>query len=100
MCRSELRSLKDVYPQFEDSVDFYAVNYDPSESIAAAAAYGRDQGWTFLVAQPNREMLRDFNLRYHSTKVAFGKDGVIVYRDEFRGGNIGVWTQVLEGLSE
>ena len=95
-----MRSLKDVYPQFDDSVDFYAVNYDLSESLASAASYGESQGWTFPVAQPNREMLRDFDLAYHSTKVAFGKDGVFVYRDGFGKGNIGVWTQVLEDLSE
>ena len=81
-------------------MDFYAVNYDLSESLASAVAYGQSQDWTFPVAQPNREMLRDFNLTYHSTKVAFGKDGVIVYRDGFGGGNIEVWTQVLEDLSE
>jgi len=95
-----LRSLKDVYPQFADSVDFYAVNYDLSESLGDAVNYGQRQGWTFLVAQPNREMLRDFDLTYHSTKVAFGKDGVIVYRDGFGMGNIGDWTQVLEDLSK
>lgn len=95
-----MRSLKDVYPQFEDSVDFYAVNYDLSESLGDVVNYGQSQGWTFPVAQPNREMLRDFDLTYHSTKVAFGKDGVIVYRDGFGEGNIGVWTQVLEDLSK
>ena len=95
-----MRSLKDVYPQFDDDVDFYAVNYDLSESLGDVTAFGQGQGWTFPVAQPNREMLSDFDLTYHSTKVAFGKDGVIVYRDGFGGGNIGVWTQVLEDLSE
>lgn len=100
MCRSELRSLKDIYPQFDESVDFYAVNVNPLDSLGDAVNYRQNQGWTFPVAQPNREIQRDFNVTKHSTKVAFGKDGVIVYRDGFGGGNIGIWTQVLEDLSE
>ena len=95
-----MRSLKDVYPQFADEVEFYAVNYDLSESLGDVTTFGQNQGWTFPVAQPNREMLTDFNVTYHSTKVAFGKDGVIVYRDGFGKGNIEVWTQVLRDLSE
>ena len=45
-------------------------------------------------------MLTDFNATYHSTKVAFDKDGVIVYRDGFGGGDIEVWTQTLQDLSD
>ena len=44
-------------------------------------------------------MLRNFNIVKHSVKVAFGTDGVIVYRDGFGKGNAGAWTQVFQDLS-
>ena len=80
-------------------MDFYAVNADPSESLKSAAQYGQNQGWTFPVAHPDGGMLRNFNIVKHSVKVAFGADGVIVYRDGFGRGNPDTWTEVFQDLS-
>ena len=44
-------------------------------------------------------MVRNFNIVKHSVKVAFGADGVIVYRDGFGKGNADKWAQVFQDLS-
>ena len=80
-------------------MDFYAVNVDPFASLEEAVGHGQNQGWTFPVAKPDDGMVRNFNIVKHSVKVAFGGDGVIVYRDGFRQGNAGKWTQVFQDLS-
>ncbi len=79
-------------------MDFYAVNADPSESLKSAAQYGQNQGWTFPVAHPDEGMIRNFNVVKHSTKVAFGGNGVIIYRDGFGRGDPGRWQQVFQEL--
>ena len=93
-----MRSLKDIYPEFADSVDFYAVNFATYESIDSVAKFARKQGWTFPVAQGDRDMFVAFDVTYQSTKVAFDRNGVIVYRDGFGRGNAGKWRQVFEEL--
>ena len=93
-----MRSLKDIYPEFSESVDFYAVNVDASDSLKSAAQFGQNQGWTFPVAHPSDGMLRDFRVTKQSTKVAFDGSGVITYRDGFGGGNADTWRQVLQDL--
>ena len=80
-------------------MDFYAVNVDTFASLEEAVGYGQNQDWTFPVAKPDDEMVRNFNIIKHSVKVAFGSDGVIVYRDGFGKGDAGTWTQVLQDLS-
>ncbi|MCE2458468.1 MAG: hypothetical protein J4G14_11745 [Dehalococcoidia bacterium] len=94
-----MRSLSGIFPEHSGSVDFYAVNVDPSTSLDEAAGYGQNQDWTFPVAKPDDGMIRNFNIVKHSVKVAFGGDGVIVYRDGFGKGNAGTWTQVFQNLS-
>ena len=80
-------------------MDFYAVNVDTFASLDEAVGYGQNQGWTFPVAKPDDGMTRNFNIVKHSVKVAFGGDGVIVYRDGFSGGNPSTWRQVFQDLS-
>ena len=92
--------MTDLYPEFTNDVDLYAVNYDLSESIESVNRFARDRGYTFPVAQPpNRDMAADYGVTYQSTKVAFGGDGVIVYRDGFGKGNADKWRQVFQDLS-
>ena len=99
MCRSELQSLKGVYPEFAESVAFYAVNVNPFDSLENVAAYGQQQGYPWPMAQPGEGMLKDLRVTGQSTKVAFGPDGVIVYRDGFGGGNAQVWRELFMQLA-
>ena len=94
-----MQSLKDIYPEFVGKVDFYVVNQNGADTIEDVVKFGEDRGWVFPAAQPGRGMLASLNVRQQSIKIAFGGDGVIVYRDGFSGGNPGTWTQVFQNLS-
>ena len=94
-----MQSLKDIYPEFVGKVDFYVVNQNGADTIQDVVKFGEDRGWVFPAAQPGRGMLASLNVRQQSIKIAFGGDGVIVYRDGFSGGNAGTWTQVFQNLS-
>ena len=93
-----MRSLSGIYPEHAAGVDLYAVNVDTFASLEDAVEYGQNQDWTFPVAKPDDGMVRNFNIIKHSVKVAFGRDGVIVYRDGFGKGGADKWTQVFQDL--
>jgi hypothetical protein len=42
--------------------------------------HAHEEGWTWPVAYPLGTMLQDYRVVIHSTKVAFGSNGVITYR--------------------
>ena len=94
-----MRSLKEIYPQYADKVDFYAVNYDATESFQSLEAFGEREGYPWRIVQPGRGDVARYRVTYQSAKVAFGADGVIVYRAGFGGGNANEWRALFEDLS-
>ena len=100
ICRAELTQMKDIYPEFSDEVAFYLVGQDTTETLDEIIAYKERQGQTWEVAAPNLQLLRDLNVLSQSTKVAFDHNGVIVYRDGYRGGSPDKWRDVFRELIE
>ena len=94
-----MRSLKEIYPQYADRVDFYAVNVDPTESFRSLEAFGDRNGYPWRIVQPGGGDLARYKVTYQSTKVAFGADGVIVYRAGFGDGDANEWRALFEDLS-
>ncbi len=91
--------MKDVWPDYADSVGFYAVGIDPTEGISELEAYREGQGHPWPVAVPGAGMLADFRVTYQSTKVALDAAGVITYRDGFGRGGEEAWREVFEQLA-
>ena len=95
-----MRSLKDIYPEYADSVDFYA---DKRRSLRrpgnAWRDFGKNQGYPWPVADSDSEVLFKLHVTNQSTKVAFGADGIIIYREKMGGGGADVWRGIFEQLS-
>ncbi len=94
-----MQSLKGIYPEFAGSVDFYAVNVNPIDDLDDFTEHGKQRGYPWPMAQPGEGMLKSFDVTYQSTKVAFGADGVIVYRAGFNGGNAEEWRELFRQLA-
>ena len=62
--------MKDVWPEFADKVDFYAIGQDPNESLELMERYRQEQGYPWPVAETNRETLGSLGVLQSSTKVA------------------------------
>ena len=92
--------MKEVFPQYENQVDFYAIGTDPSEDITDLVTYKEDQGHPWPVALAGQGMLADFRVISQSTKIAFDGEGVITYRDGYSGGGVDVWREVFEQLAQ
>ncbi len=94
-----MRRLKQIYPDYADAVAFYAVGTDPSESLEDMERYRQQQGYPWPVAEADRSVLSAFSVFSQSTKVAFGGDGLIVYRAGYGAGDEETWRRVFEELS-
>lgn len=99
MCRAELRRLKEIWPEYADSVAFYAIGVDPTEDIEELEAYRVKQGYPWPVAEAPEGMLPAFRVTTQSTKVAFDSTGVITYRDGYGRGDEETWRRVFEELA-
>ena len=92
--------LKDVYPEYQDSVDFYAVNIDLGEDLSSLVMFRDEQDHPWPVAQAPSGMLPEYNIQQQSTKVAIDGDGVIVFREGFGVEPAETWNQLFRELSQ
>ena len=90
--------MKDVYPEFADAVDFYAVGQDPSESLEKMERYRDEQGYPWPVAKTDTSTLKDLRVLQSSTKIAVDDQGIITYRAGHGGGNPEKWRSVFRQL--
>ncbi len=91
--------LKDVYPEYQESVDFYALGIDPTEGLSALVRFrdGQDHPWP--VAKAPAAMLPQYNVLQQSTKVAIDSNGVIVFREGYGVEDTETWVRLFRELS-
>ncbi|MFQ6029695.1 MAG: hypothetical protein ACE5Q6_19630 [Dehalococcoidia bacterium] len=92
--------MKEVYPEFADRVDFYAVGQDPTEGLGKMERYRKEQGYPWPVAETDPSTLRTLGVLQTSTKLAVDGRGVINYRAGHGGGNPETWRRVFRRLSQ
>ena len=91
--------LKDVYPEYRESVDFYGLGIDPTESLGTLIRYRDKQDYPWPVARTPAAMLPEYNVLGQPTKLAIDGDGVIVYRGGFSVESAETWRRVFQELS-
>ena len=91
--------LKDVYPEYRDSVDFYGLGIDPTEGLGTLVSYRDGQGYPWPVAKAPGAMLPEYNVLRQPTKLAIDADGVIVFRGGYGVESADIWRQVFQELS-
>ncbi len=91
--------LKDVYPEYQDSVDLYGIGIDPTEGLNILVGYRDGQGYPWPVAKAPGTMLPQYNVLGQPTKLAIDADGVITYRGGYGVESAEKWRQVFQELS-
>ena len=94
-----MRSLKDIYPEYADGLDFYAVNIDPTDDMARLEEFGQNQEYPWPIANSDKDTLSSLDVTYQSTKIAIDEEGVIIYRERMGGGDPDTWREVFKKLS-
>ena len=91
--------LKDVYPEYQDSVDFYALGIDPTEGLSSLVRYRDGQGYPWPVSQAPATMLPQYNVLRQPAKVAIDRNGVITFRGGYGVEPAETWRGVFQELS-
>ena len=90
--------MKDVYPEFADRVDFYAIGQSPFESIEILESDRKKEGYPWPVAEINPDVLKDLQVLQQSTKIALDHQGIIAYRAGYADGGPSEWRKVFLDL--
>ena len=61
--------MKDVYPEFADRVEFYAIGQSPVESLEMLESYREKQGYPWPVAEIDPNVLKTLRVLRQSTKI-------------------------------
>ena len=94
-----MRRLKDIYPQYAEDVDFYAVGVFPHDSVDPFVEFAEKRGYPWPVAIPEGPLLEDLFVTIQSTKIAINRHGTIVHRAGMGKGSPEVWHEVFRELS-
>jgi len=80
-CREDFSVLSTVYGEYENDVAIVAMSLDDKESKKKLSSYKQTfpglEEVKFATTRSN--VLKDYNVRYTTTKYAIGKDGTIIY---------------------
>ena len=94
--------MKEIYPQYADEVDFYAIGVHPGivEDIATLEEYRAERDHPWPVATAPSEVMAELGVTIQSTKIAFDSQGTIIYREGMGQGSDEEGHRVFTELSE
>ena len=90
--------MKDVYPEFADKVDFYAIGQSPFESIDQLESFRIKEGYPWPIAEVNPDILKGLRVLRQSTKIVLDHQGVVTYRAGYADGGVNKWREVFSDL--
>ena len=94
--------MKEIYPQYADDVDFYAIGVHPKivEDINTLEEYRAERNQPWPVATAPSEVMAELGVTIQSTKIAFDSQGTIIYREGMGQGSDEEWHRVFTELSQ
>ena len=94
-----MRTVKDVYPDFQDDVAFIAVDVDPSESAETIDGYAAQQGYPWEMATFHGDVQTDFGVSRQPSKIIIDGDGIITLRGTPGSSSANTWREALEAVT-
>ena len=81
-------------------MEFLAVSTDPFDDEAALRRYRERNGYPWMMAPADLEMIKEYGVRVQATKFGIDGDGVIVHKRGYGTGSEADWIEVLEQLAD
>ena len=72
-----MRQLKEIHPEYADSVDFLAVNVDPTESGGKLLDYKEAEGFVWPMTTADTDMLKRYNVTRQAGHMTLYDSGII-----------------------
>ncbi len=95
-----MRSLKFIYPDYQDRVNFIAVSQDLTEPRETLEEHRKSEGYPWNVYEGNIEILKDYRILSQASKVIVDRSGVIVAREGYGVQSDSFWQGVLSQISK
>ena len=99
-CKQDFEVLKDIYPEYDQEVEFIAINLDPAESEDKIKNYAEKlgiEGIRFVKADP--AVVAEYGVKTTTTKFAIGRSGTILWTGS-GAADEDVWRIILGGLRD
>ena len=94
-----MRTIKDVYPDFQDDVAFIAVDVDPSESVATIDDHAAKEGYPWEMAMFHADVQADFGISQQPSKIIIDGNGIITLRGTPGSSSANTWREALEAVT-
>ena len=91
--------MKNIYPEFANKVDFYAIGYSEVETMDQLEHDRIQQGYPWPIAKIDDDVLKELKVLQQSTKIALDHQGVISYRAGYGNGGDDKWREVFSDLA-
>jgi thiol-disulfide isomerase/thioredoxin len=98
VCRAEFRTLKTVYPEYEDEITLIGVGFGSGQTIGVLEEYRQQNGIPWAMAEGGLPMLVDYEVRTQSTKVGMDARGVILFRKGYSANSADDWRGYFQSI--
>lgn len=97
-CKKDLSVVRDVYPNYKDSVEFIAMDLDIEEDAEIIKNYAKEMKLGDIkFALTDTNVLKDYSVLSTTTKYAVGRDGIIIWKGS-GATNSKTWDIIFKGL--
>lgn len=93
-----MRQLKEIHPEYSESVDFLAVNVDPSESADKLLGYKQSEGFVWPMTTADTNMLRNYNVTRQAGHMTLYDTGIIATSISYDSPTADGWRELFEAL--
>ncbi len=94
-----MRTLKSVYPDYQDDIGFIAVDVDPSEDAEHIATYAAQQAYPWEMATYDGGILVDYAITSQASKIVIDADGIITLRGTYGTLSERAWRDALDAVT-
>jgi hypothetical protein len=91
-----LRSLTQVYGEYEDRIHFIGIDVDGGESEGQIRSWNSSNGFTWPMIPADGQVLKDYRITVQASAVVLDANGIIVSRSSYSGSD--KWQELFDSL--
>jgi len=96
-CKQDYANLRDIYPEYQDKIEFISVSIDPTDNSGILKEYKEKNNNPGYFAPLKGSILQDYLIKGTTYKYGISKEGKIIYKNV---GAVGEdeWRRIFETL--
>lgn len=82
MCAKNWPAIAEVYPDYEESVNFVAISIDPTDDKEVMTKLAKDKNLDFPLVKGTPQVMIDFGVDSQATTVGVNEDGYVEFQKD------------------